>query len=532
MRKFILLLVAAAVVCVWALTCSLLPVKYDILIKNGVVIDGSGKPRYTADVGINGGKVVAIGSLWALITEIDIDASGKVVCPGFIDLHTHAERNILEVPAVENYTRQGVTTVVGGNCGGSPFPVGEFIQSVEDKGIALNLILLVGHNTVRTQVMGTENRAPTEEEMLMMKGLVSQAMEEGAFGFSTGLKYIPGNYASTDEVVALTGVAASYGGFYATHMRDEGLKIIESVQEAIEIGRRTNAPIQISHHKVVGKGMWGRSEETLRLIDEAHEQGLDITFDQYPYTATSTGLTVLFPAWSLAGGPDSVKIRLDDPRTRQRIKEGIEFNILHDRGGGDPASVVVVSHRADSTLAGKDLAEITRMRGRRPTVANAAETLMELVYEGGGSGIYHCLGEDDVIRIMRHPLGTVGSDGSTVLFGEGIVHPRSYGTFPRVLGRYVREQSILTLEEAIRKMTSLPAERLGLEDRGLIHKGSRADVVVFDPTTILDNATFLNPHQYSTGIEYVIVNGQMVIGNGVYTGERPGHMLRKNQSEN
>ncbi|RMD93362.1 MAG: D-aminoacylase, partial [Calditrichaeota bacterium] len=336
---------------------------------------------------------------------------------------------------------------------------------------------------------------------------------------------VPGAYAKTEEVIELARVAAQYGGFYATHMREEGIGLIEAVKEAIEIGRRAHIPVQISHHKAVGKSMWGRSKQTLQLIDRAIQQGQDITLDQYPYTATSTVLTVVFPAWSLAGGREALKQRLHDPEMRKKIKAGIVHNILYDRGGGDPASIVVSSYPADSTLEGKNLAEITRMRGQKPTPANAAETLMDLVDRGRGRGIYHCLSETDLVRIMKYPHTMHASDGVTVEFGKAKPHPRSYGTFPRVLGKYVREEKVLPLAEAIRKMTSLPARRLRLQDRGTLKEGYWADVVIFDPQTVRDRATWSHPHQYPQGIPYVIVNGTLAIDREKFTGKYPGRVL-------
>ncbi len=506
-------------------TCAQLSQPYDIIIKSGRIIDGTGNPWYRADLGIRSGKIAEIGNLEDKKAKRMIDARGMMVTPGFIDMHTHAERRMPEIPSVENYTRQGVTTVVGGNCGGSPYPIGEFISDLRKTRISLNLALLVGHNTVRRKVMGVENRAPTSEELEEMKQLVERAMQEGAVGLSTGLKYVPGAYSKTDEVVELAKVVADYDGFYATHMRAEGLGLLEAVQEAIEIGRRAKLPVQISHHKVMGKSMWGRSMEPLQLIDEAVRGGLDITMDQYPYTATSTGLASIFPAWALEGGKEKRNERLEDPELREKIKQGIIHSIIYDRGGGDPANIVVSSHPPDSSLEGKNIAEITLLRGRESTTANAAETIMDLVYAGGARGIYHCLSEEDVARIMKHPRVMHASDGSTVRFGAAKPHPRNYGTFPRVLGRYVREKQVVSLADAIRKMTSLPAQRLRLQDRGILREGLWADIVVFDPQTVIDRATWTQPHQYPTGIDYVIVNGILVIDKGNWTGVFPGKVL-------
>ena len=498
---------------------------YDIIIKSGRIIDGSGNPWYRADLGIKGDRIAEIGDLADRKAKRVIDAEGMVVAPGFIDMHTHTERRMPEIPSVENYTRQGVTTVVGGNCGGSPYPIGEFISDLRKTRISLNLALLVGHNTVRKKAMGRDNREPTPEELEEMKQLVERAMQEGAFGMSTGLKYVPGAYSKTDEVVELAKVVADYGGFYATHMRAEGLGLLEAVQEAIEIGQRAHLPVQISHHKVMGKSMWGRSMEPLQLVDEAVREGLDITMDQYPYTATSTGLASIFPAWALEGGKEKRNERLEDPELREEIKQGIIHSIIYDRGGGDPANIVIASYSPDSSLEGKNIAEITLVRGKEPTAANAAEIIMDLVYADGARGIYHCLAEEDVKRIMQHPRVMHASDGSTVKFGAAKPHPRSYGTYPRVLGRYVREKRVVSLADAIRKMTSLPAQRLRLQDRGILREGLWADIVVLNPRTVIDQATWTQPHQYPTGIDYVIVNGILVIDKGNWTGVFPGKVL-------
>lgn len=506
-------------------SCDVFTPSLDIVIINGRIVDGTGNPAYRADLGIKAGKIAEIGSLKSRRSNRVIDVEGMLVTPGFIDMHTHAERNILKIPSVENYTRQGVTTVVGGNCGGSPLPIGEFISKVEKRGIALNLALLVGHNTVRKKVMGTENREATPAELEEMKTLVGEALQDGAIGLSSGLKYVPGAYAKTDEVVALATVVSRQGGFYATHMREEGLGLIVALEEAIDIGRKANIPVQISHHKAVGKTMWGSSVKTLQMVNEAIEAGLDITLDQYPYTATSTGLSVIFPAWALEGGQEKIKERLENPQLREQIKAAIIHNILYDRGGGDPASIVVSSYPPDSTLEGKDVAEITVMRGEKPTVENAAETLMEFQYAGGGRGIYHCLAEEDLDRIMKHPLVMHASDGGTIEFGRAKPHPRSYGTFPRVLGQYVRQENLISRVDAIRKMTSLPAQRLQLQDRGILKEGMWADVVVFDPHTVIDRATWAEPHQYPIGIPYVVVNGKLVIDEGKWTEVLPGRVL-------
>ncbi len=509
----------------WLITACTAPT-FDIIIKDGQIADGTGDELYTANIYIRDGKIVTIGNLEKAMGTQTIDASGLIIAPGFIDMHTHSERKSLDFPTIENYLQQGVTTMVGGNCGSSPFPMGEFMAKTETKGIGPNLALLVGHNTVRREVMGTENRLATDAELTAMQNLVQSAMDDGAFGMSTGLKYIPGAYSNTDEVVALASTVSENGGFYATHMREEGIGLLESVDEAINIGRRAKLPVQISHHKAVGKSMWGNSVKTLTQIEKARSEGIEVTADQYPYTATSTTLTVVFPAWSLAGGMDALKERLDDPTQRQKIKDGIVWNIVYDRGGGDPASIVVANYPPNTDYNGMNLGEITILKGFDPTPENAADVLMDMVYAGGGSGIYHCLNEADVKRYMAHPFVMHASDGSTIEFGKAQPHPRSYGTYPRILGRYVRDQGVLPLTESIRKMTQLPASVLGLTDRGGIKTGHWADLIIFDQKTIIDNATFKAPHQYPSGISYVLVNGIVAIDHGSPTQTLPGKVLK------
>lgn len=500
--------------------------EFDILILNGQILDGTGSEAISADLGIRNGRIVAIGDLGSRTRSSEIDAQGLIVAPGFIDLHTHTERRLLDFPDIQNYTRQGVTTVLGGNCGASPYPMDDYMEKAESEGIALNLALLVGHNTVRTEVMGTENRPSTPEELGKMQALVDQAMQDGAFGLSTGLLYVPGTYSKTEEVVALAEVAALHGGIYATHMRNESSQLLESMDEALHIGRNAGLPVHISHHKAVGKSMWGQSVASLAKVDEAIAEGIDVTLDQYPYTASSTGLTVLFPSWALEGGRNKMLERLKDPTQRAKIKDTIVHNILNDRGGGDPASVVVSGYQADKSLEGKNLSEITRLKGNDPTAENAADTLMTLIEAGSGTGIYHCINEEDVQRIMKHPSVMSASDGSTIEFGVAKPHPRSYGTYPRVLGHYVREKAVLPLAEAIRKMTSLPAQRLGIDDRGIIKEGAWADLVLFDPKTVIDTATWMEPHSFPEGIPHVLVNGMVVVKDSAWTGDFPGKVLR------
>jgi len=499
---------------------------FDIIIRGGRIVDGTGSGAYRADVGIKNGRITEIGKLPDGKSGRIINAEGMVVAPGFIDIHTHTDRQILKRPSVENYIRQGATTVVGGNCGNSTYPVGEFLKKVDGKGTALNFALLVGHGAIRKKVIGKENRKPTAEELSEMKKMIAQAMLDGAVGMSTGLTYVPGTYSKTDELVELAKVAAGYGGFYATHMRSESLRLIEALEEAIEIGRRANISVQISHHKVAGVKLWGRSVKTLKMVDEAVKEGIDVMLDQYPYTRSSTGLSIMFPAWSREGG--KLKQRLEDTKLRGKIKKAIvkRFMDLYDSGCGDgPSKILISSCSTEPNIVGKNIEQITRMRGKEPTLENAAETIMDIQYKGGAGAIYHSMSDEDVERIMKHPRVMHASDGSAVTFGRAKPHPRNYGTFPRVLARYVREKKMISLPEAVRKMTSLPASRLKLKGRGILKKGMAADIVVFNPKSVADKATWQKPHQYAEGIPYVLVNGQLVIDDNKRTEAFPGKVL-------
>jgi N-acyl-D-amino-acid deacylase len=504
--------------------------KYDIIIKNGTIVDGLGGKPFKADVGIREGKIARIGNLKNKKAKKIIDASNLVVCPGFIDLHTHTDADILGQPNAHNYIRQGVTTVLGGNCGGSYYPIGEFLENVKQTKIALNFCTLVGHNTLREAVMGNADREPTGEEMTKMKQMVEKAMQEGAVGISTGLKYIPGAYARTGEVIQLAKVAAGYGGFYATHMREEGIGVLEAVQETIEIGKATGIPVHISHHKIASKDRWGSSAKTLEMIDKARKEGIDVTLDQYPYPATSTGLTILFPAWSLEGDPGEWDRRWNDPKLKPRIVEGIIHNIKHDRGGSDLSRIMIARYSPEPELEGLNIAQILKKKDIPETFENGAELIIQLQLKAIKTkshvqAIYFCLSDEDIERIIKHPLTSHASDGAITEFDVGNPHPRNYGTFPRVLRLYVREKGILSFEEAIRKMTSLPAGRLGLKDRGRIKKGCFADITIIDPSSVKDTASWQKPHNYPTGIPYVLVNGQVAVENAAFSGAFPGMVI-------
>ena len=513
----------------WLATAQPSDTVFTVILEGGTVYDGLGTEPIVADVGVLDDRITTIGDLSDRRAGLRLDVAGLAVVPGFIDIHSHADRGILERPLAENYVRQGVTTVVGGPDGSSAYPVGEFLARLDVTPPAINFGTMVGHNTIRRRVMGNENRTPTPDELAAMQDSVKHAMRDGAFGLSTGLKYVPGAYAETEEVIALAREAAQYGGFHKSHMRDEGLDVLASVEETIRIGEEGHLPTQLTHHKVIGKFMWGQSMETLRLVDEARARGVDVSIDQYPYIASSTGLTILFPAWSLEGNQDDLVARLQDAEARAKIKDAIIFNLERDRGGGDPANVAVAYCAWDTTLNGLNLAQILEQRGQLVTVERAAELAMDLQEQGGFQGIFFAMSEDDVERIMQHPMTMIASDGGIPMMDRGVPHPRNYGTFARVLGRYVREQGVLSFAEALRKMTSLPAQRLGLSERGVVRVGAFADIAVLDPETIIDHATFAEPHQYATGVQYVFVNGRAALLEGAMTGVRAGRALRKSQ---
>jgi N-acyl-D-aspartate/D-glutamate deacylase len=504
--------------------------EFDIIIKNGTIADGLGGKPYRADIGILKNKIKEIGDLAEEGAPKVIDAAGLMVCPGFIDLHTHVDHDILKHPDAHNYIRQGVTTALGGNCGGSKYPVGDFLKEVEQTKIALNFCTLVGHNTIRRKVMGNADKEPEQKEMAEMKQMAEQAMKEGAVGISTGLKYMPGAFSKTREVIELAKVVQQYGGFYATHMREEGMDILTSVRETVEIGKAAHIPVHISHHKITSVEKWGNSTQTLAMVDEAREAGVDATLDQYPYPATSTGLTVLFPAWALEGDREERKARWTDEKIKPKLVDGIKYNIEHDRGGNDLDRIMIARYVPEPEMEGLTIKQILEKKGTPITMENGVEMILHMQMqamemEGRVQAIYFCLSDEDIERIIKHPLTSHASDGGITTFNEGNPHPRNYGTFPRILKTYVREKGILSFEQAIRKMTSLPAKRLGLEKRGCIKEGCYADIVIVDPVRVSDTATWQQPHRYPGGIPYVLVNGQLVVENHEITGTFPGMVI-------
>lgn len=511
-------------------------------------MDGTGNPWLRKDIGITNGKITRLGHITEDSRET-IDATGMIVSPGFIDLHNHSDFSILAYPSAESYIMQGVTTAVVGNCGMSLAPLNpdnlallkrylspflragfdygwewrtlaEFYQKVEKQGTSLNLAPLVGQGTIRLAVKGFDSTGSSAEEMNQMKKLLAQSLEDGAFGMSTGLIYPPGCYSSTEELIELASVLREYGAIYTTHMRNEGDRLIEALEEAIEIAEANGIPIEISHHKATGKSNWGKVNATLRLMEQARQRGVEVNCDVYPYIAGSTTITTLLPTWTLAGGVEKMLDQLKNKQTRQSIKlEGTRFS--------EWDGIVIAECPSKKEYQGKSLEDILKETNR---FDDPYEGLFDLLLEieGNATIIVFLMDEDDVRTVMSSPLSSFISDSwVTALDAGGKPHPRAYGTFPRVLGKYVREEKLLTLEQAIRKMTSLPAGKIGLKCRGIFREGFWADVVIFDQAVIKDQATFDDPHQYPKGIEYVIVNGQVVVDHGRLTGVRPGKILRR-----
>jgi N-acyl-D-aspartate/D-glutamate deacylase len=498
--------------------------EYDLVIINGTVYKGDGSPGQILDIGVSGDEISFIGKLENYKSKETIDASGLAVSPGFIDLHTHLEP-ILEMPLAESLIRQGVTLALGGPDGSGPLPLGEFLDSLEQMEIGPNLAYLVGHNSIRRKYLQNSDREPNEEELQQMIQEVDQAMKEGAFGISTGLKYLPGTFAKKDELIALSKAAAEHGGIYTSHLREEGIGLIEAVQEAIEISDEASIPVILTHHKAIGVKMWGASTKTLALVDSARERGLDIKMDQYPYAASHTGISVLIPSWAMEGG--NFEERVKNPSLRDSIKDGIIYSILNDRGGADLKRIQFSTVTWDRSLEGKTLHDWLIREGKEPSVENGADFVIQAQLNGGTGTIYHAMDEADVRRIMQHPMTMIASDGRLSRPGEGHPHPRAYGTFPRVLGFYTREEKVLNLPTAIYKMTGLSAQSLGLSDRGLIEEGMKADLCLFDPKTIRDKSTFIDPHQYPEGILYVLVNGQFAVKEGEFLNKGFGKVIRK-----
>ncbi len=496
---------------------------YDILIRNARVIDGAGNPWFRADVAVKDGRIAAVGRLANATADRTIDARERIVAPGFIDVHTHVEGGVERNPRGDNFLLDGVTTVITGNCGGSQLNLAEWFRKLGKIGLGLNVGSLVGHNTVRREVMGAANRLATPEEIVKMQALVDRAMRDGAAGFSTGLEYVPGTYSNTAEVVALAKAAAAHGGVYTSHMRDEGIREIEAITEAVNVGKEAGMPVQISHLKIDRRRVWGASDQSLALIEKFRREGVDVAADQYPYDRASTNLGIRLPSWALAEG--KIKERLADPPTRQKIADDMRKNLV-EMGEPDYGFATVARYTPEPSYEGKTIPEISALKGRAPGLDGQLETIFDLMSAGGAGMIYRLMGDVDIERIMRYPYTAIASDGGVTEMGVGNPHPRSYGTNARVLAEYVRARGVLTLEDAVRRMTSLPARTFRLRDRGLVREGMAADLVMFDPARVEDKATFASPHQYAQGFDVVVVNGKIAVDDGKLTDARGGQPLR------
>jgi N-acyl-D-amino-acid deacylase len=496
---------------------------YDLVIINARIVDGTGNPWFRGSIAIKDGKIARVGRFDKAESKFVIDARGQIVAPGFIDVHAHTE-DIYSYPTAENFIRMGVTSLVTGNCGGSALDIGDFLGEIRTKPLAINIAALIGHNTVRTKVLGLDDRAPTPDEQAQMNGLVEDAMKDGAAGLSTGLIYVPGTFAKIEEVVELAKAASKHGGVYASHIRDEGVDVVKAIEEAINIGEQANMPVEISHFKISAKALWGQSPMTLGLVRAARARGVTVTVDQYSYPASSTSLDVRLPTWAVAGGREEGKKRLADPETRKRIVEEMKQD-LKKKNFKDYSFAFVASHRADPKLNGKNIKEIAKLVRGKDNLDSQIEQIFTMYAAGGAQMVYQVMDEADVQTIMREPFTMIASDSGVRQFGVGVPHPRGYGNNARVLGRYVREMKLISLEDAVRKMSSLPAQTFGLRDRGQLREGFAADIVIFDETKVTDKATFEAPHQYAEGFSTIIVNGKVVFADGKMSGEMSGAAL-------
>ncbi len=497
---------------------------WDLVIRSGRVVDGTGNPAFFADVAIKDGRIASIGRVSGT-GKTEINAKGMVVAPGFIDVHTHADE-VAEMPLAENFVRMGVTTIVAGNCGSSTLKLAKFFDEVEATNVAVNVATLVGHNSVRRAGMGGQfDRPPTPEELEKMKALVDQAMKEGAVGLSTGLIYLPGSFSKTDEIVELAKVASAYDGIYTSHMRHEDTRINQALDEVFRIAREAHIRAEVSHIKLSGPTAWGKAQAVLAKLEAARADGLDITQDQYAYTASSTGLSQLIPDWAFDGGNTEFLKRLDDPTIKAKMVADMKAG-LKDKGRDDFSHAVIASYRHDKNLNGLNVAEAAKAKRRTASVEDQIETILEVQKHGGASGVFHGMDEADLKAFLQHPNTMVACDSGLRVFGEGVPHPRGYGNNARILARYVRELKVLKLEDAIRRMTSLPANTFHFKGRGELREGFWADVVVFDPEKVQDMATYKDPHHYPVGIPYVLVNGVPVIMEGKHTNAKAGQALR------
>jgi N-acyl-D-amino-acid deacylase len=531
--------------------------EFDLVITGAEIIDGSGGPSFNGDIGIREQRVACVGDLHGANARSVIDATGLTVAPGFIDVHTHIERNVPQTGAflAPNFVRQGVTTVITGNCGRSFLEIGKFLRRIETNRSQVNVASLIGHNTIRSHVMKQRRSVPTKDEMVELEKLVERGMRDGALGMSTGLVYVPGTFAQTDEISRLARIVANENGIYVSHLRDEGSKGREALVEAISIGQETGVPVHISHFKAQGPNEWGSAERRLQMVHAANDRGIIVSLDQYPYTASSTGLAVLLPSWLSEGDLASAKRKLRDSATRKRVRNEMLAQLKRN-GWKDYAFARIAYYQFDQSLVGLNIAEITQKRAARTLSARAAiirsgfttsevasrnndddelgrqaETVIDLFSHGGAQMVFFDMSEDDVEIIMKNPQVMFGSDSSVREENPAVLpHPRGMGTFPRILGVYARKKSLFTLEEAVRRMTSLPAKTFGLRNRGLIKENNWADLVIFDRNRILDTATFEKPFSFPVGVEYVIVNGSLVLDHHQFSKSLPGSAIQREQT--
>lgn len=515
----------------------------DLVLRNAEILDGTGGPPFHGDIAIRGDRIVAFGKIDAPDAARVIDVAGLHISSGFIDMHSHSDASILACPTADSRVRQGITTECTGNCGSSAAPrallrgdgaesgqsLREYSETLENVGISVNHALLIGQGSLRANQIGLVDRPMTDAERRGAAQELKRSMRAGAFGLSTGLEYAPGRFTPAEEIHELARIVKRQGGLYASHIRNEEAKLIPAIEEAIEVGRATGVRVQISHLKAAGKPNWPQMEQAIALIEAARAEGIDVMADAYPYTAYSTGLSIFLPDWALDGGAAAMRTRLQSNTDRARLREEVHPRVMSDPGDYDLVVISSVAPQGDPSCVGKNLREIAVLREIEP-----AEAVLTLLEENHGevSFVGHGMSEENVARALAHPLVMIGSDGAAMMPptpGQAVTqpHPRSYGTYPRVLGDYVRERGLLDLPTAIRKMTSLPAERLGLRDRGRIAAGMKADLVVFDTKTVGERSTFSAPHQYPTGIEYVFVNGVAVVEKGEHTAARPGRVLRR-----
>jgi N-acyl-D-amino-acid deacylase len=524
---------------------------FDLVLRGGTIVDGTGAAAFPADLGIAGDRIAAIGPIGSEQGRRVIDVSGLHVAPGFIDIHTHSDHSILAYPTADSRVRQGVTTELTGNCGSSAAPlakgeggakgtpnelgvrrdwtdVASYLARMEKAGVSVNQALLVGQGTLRSNAIGRVSRLLRPAEMRSVLRALDEALAQGAFGLSTGLEYVPGTFTPADEIVEMARVVARRGALYSSHIRDEESGVVDAVREAIDVGRRARVRVEVSHLKVGGQANWPRQAETLALVDDARREGIDVRADAYPYTAYSTDLDTLVPAWGREGGAARMAARLADPADRARIRAEMSATVMSDIGGWDRIVIAMVPSAKSRWTVGKDAAAIAAEWGIDP-----ADAVLRLVAEEGGrvSYIGHAMSPENVELVLASPLVMVGSDGRSIApTGPAAAtrpHPRSYGTFPRVLAYYCRERRLFDLPTAVQKMTRLPADQIGLKDRGRIARGLRADVVAFDAAAVKDEATFADPHRYPTGVTWVIVNGVVTVESGAHTGARAGRVLRR-----